>query len=64
MKEFLRFTVFVMSQFTRCFTFSACTCEGLKRRLFQLLIFFFSCLYLVETEAEAQILYASVYMKL
>ena len=41
MKEFLRFTVFVMSQFTRCFTFSACTCEGLKRRLFQLLIFFF-----------------------
>ena len=45
------------------FTFSACTSEGLKRRLFQLLLFFFY-LYLVGTEAEAQILYASVYMKL
>ena len=62
MKELLRFTIFVMSQFTRFFAFSACTCEGLKKVTLSVVDFFF-CLYLVGTEAEAHILYASVYMK-
>ena len=64
MKEFLRFTVFVMSQFTRFFLLSLhVLVKVLKGDSFSCCFFFFY-LYLVGTEAEAQILYASVYMKL